>query len=512
MSKKVCGYVRVSLEEQLKGLSLEFQEDAIRKYAEQKGYDLVHIYQERGESAKNLERSQLQLMLRDLYNNKFDTVLAWQVDRVSRNITDLLNLIDEMTRKDKSIEITTTSANSLNDNDTFQFVFQGYFATLERKKILERTRSGMEKNFRKGKFNGGRVFGYDVISKELVINKEESKIVKEIFDLRAKGKGYKAIALYLNEIGCKTKRGNPFSINGIKAILNNAIYIGYIKWGEYKNWSEKRRAGKTEVELVEGIHKPIISMELWDKVQEVNKRYREKSLRNRTIKGELLLTGILRCPQCGYGTVMHKSKGHIYYMCQKYHNYGKTECRTNLINKEFIEKKVEEVILEIIKNGDILTDMIKYEEIRRDSNTDLAEYQLSSLEKKITRRKETIEKLDNDLLNNYHIMSDYEKHRNAKLSERATTELEELEEQKEFLAREIAVKKGNQLNETEIRKLFKNFEKVYYSTDRLTKKKLLRALIKRIEVSKDRKSLNSIEFWFFPNYSLPLGEIGRTVP
>ncbi|MFP3918341.1 recombinase family protein [Lysinibacillus telephonicus] len=508
---KCCGYVRVSTEEQLKGYSLEFQAEEIRKYAEQNGFEIVDIYEERGESAKDIHRTQYQQMIKDLYNNKFEVILVWKVDRIVRNLLDLMQLIQELNNKDKRLVITSTGSDSAKEQDDLFFIFQGYFSSLERKKILERTYMGMKKRAEKGLYNGGRVYGYDNINKMLAVNKFEGQIVQEIFELRAQGKGYKYIALQLNARGIKTKQNRAFSINIVKQIVNNELYIGLIKWGEYSDWSEKRRSGKTTPLIVGGKHEAIISKEMWDKVQEVNRKYKEKKLVNRKVKGDLLLTGILRCPACGHGMVMHKSKGLYYYMCGQYHNKGITECRSNLVKKEFIEPLVENIVLQLINNDEIIREMINYQEKDSNASTELAEYQLEKVLKDIKSNEEKLEALEEEYLNNL-LKSDYEKERNSRMAEKISQQLIELENNKAFLVDEINEKKSMQIDENGIREVFSDFEKVYYSADRLLKKSLLKALIKRIEVSKNRRELESIEFWFFPEYRLPLGELGRTVP
>lgn len=496
--KKCCGYIRVSQEDQLKGFSLSFQAEAIQDYARQQGYQLVRIFEERAESAKNLERTQLQLMMREMYEDKFETVLVWRFDRISRNLLDLLTLLEEMKRIGKNVVETTTGIDSLNEKDDLQIALKGIISSQEHKSILQRTRSGMEKRSKEGKFNGGIIYGYDSINKNLIVNENESRIVREIFELRAKGKGYKYIALSLNNRGVKTKKEKPFSINSVKTILNNVMYIGFIKWGEPR-------------EIYEGVHEAIVPRELWEKVQVVNKKYKDRKLVNRTVKGELLLTGVLRCPMCGYGTVMHKSKGHLYYMCQQYHNKGKTVCSTNLINRDFIEQKVENIILEALQSEEIINDIIRFEELNSNTSTESLEYELKAIKKEIATNQAKIIKLDDEFLGGILEMTDFNKKRYGRLTQVLSEELDKLTKQEEYLEEEIANKRQYQLDETRIRKLFKDFKNIYYQSDRLTKKMLLKSLIKRIEVSKDRKRLESIEFWFFPDYRLPLGELGRTV-
>src|SRR5699024_9098039 len=128
---------------------------------------------------------------------------------------------------------------------------------------------GMHKRAETGKWNGGIILGYDVQDKKLIINEQESLIIKRIFELRANMNGYKAIANQLNKSGYKTKKGNLFSINSIKTIVMNDVYVGKVRWNKYQEWSTKKRTGKTDPLVVDGEHEAIITQELWDEVQRV---------------------------------------------------------------------------------------------------------------------------------------------------------------------------------------------------------------------------------------------------
>ncbi|MCR8645930.1 recombinase family protein [Paenibacillus sp. N1-5-1-14] len=86
-------------------------------------------------------------------------------------------------------------------------------------------------------------------------------------------------------------------------------YTGSMSWGKVRDWSSKRRAGKSDPTIVQEAHEAIIDMELWNKVHAVNKLNNEQySSQSNNLKGEFILTGLLRCPVCGAGTVMSKSK------------------------------------------------------------------------------------------------------------------------------------------------------------------------------------------------------------
>src|SRR5699024_6348531 len=99
MSKKAAIYIRVSTEEQKKGYSIEAQESVIREYAKNKDYEVYDVYNDEGYSGKDFNRPEIQRLFSDLANDKVDVILVWKVDRLSRNNTDVLNLIDLEDRK-----------------------------------------------------------------------------------------------------------------------------------------------------------------------------------------------------------------------------------------------------------------------------------------------------------------------------------------------------------------------------------------------------------------------------
>ena len=226
MNKKVKAgiYIRVSTEEQKQGHSLEAQESMLKEFADKKGYEIYDVYNDGGYSGKNFNRPEIQRLLRDLKDDKIDVILVWKVDRLSRNNTDVMSLIDtELTPRKKSLIITSIDMDSSSPTGHMFISLLSTFARYERATIIDRVKAGMQKRAEKGYWNGGSILGYDSVDKKLIINENESKIVREIFQLRAEGKGYKFIVNILNDKGIKTKTGKNFSIPAIKLIVNNYI-------------------------------------------------------------------------------------------------------------------------------------------------------------------------------------------------------------------------------------------------------------------------------------------------
>lgn len=505
-------YIRVSTEEQTLGHSLEAQESTLKEFAEKKGFEVFDVYSDGGYSGKNFNRPEFQRMFNDLTNNRIDIILVWKVDRLSRNNTDVVSLIDnELTPRNKKLIITSIDMDSSSPTGHMFISLLSTFARYERATIIDRVNAGMQKRAEKGYWNGGSILGYDSVDKELVINERESGIVREIFKLRAEGKGYKFIANSLNSRGTKTKKGKEFSIPGIKLIVNNHIYIGKMVWGKHQDWNTKRRAGKSDPLIVEGVHEPIIELELWEKVQQINNFQKKSFTSNRNFNGNFFLTGLLKCPKCGAGTVMSKSKKknsedyHLYYMCQAYHSKGKAVCKANLIKKEVVEQKVLSEIAFLIDNNYILNEILK--ELNSDNEKINETYKA---DKKISRRKlnkalDRRAKLDND-----YFAGELESSTYNRLMNNLQKEIESLERE---IRKSDSIITSNErsIDKDQIIYALKNFNKLFEIVSPEERKLLVRSLIKEIQMEENRKDVKEITFWFSSVPSLPSNKAGRTV-
>ncbi|MBM7693526.1 site-specific DNA recombinase [Peribacillus deserti] len=507
-------YIRVSTEEQKDGFSLEAQKDTLLRYAEQNNFDVYDVYDDGGFSGKDFNRPNVQRMFKDLQKNKIDTILVWKVDRLSRNNTDVLNLIDNFLRtKNKRILVSTGDIDSSTTTGYMFISLLSTFARYERETLVDRVKSGMEKRAEQGEWNGGRILGYDNINKKLVINPDEAKIVKKIFELRAENWGYKKIANYLNHRGKKTKNKNLFKLESVKTIVNNEMYTGKSAWGKQRDWSTKRRAGVANPITSEGLHKAIIDIDLWNKVKQVNSLQKETYSSNRNFNGNFFLSGVLKCPRCGASTVMNKVKKrngegyHLYYMCQAYHSAGKAACNSNLIKKEWIEEKILEIINVIIGDERIIADVLDKLQTPGSSKDDelLNDLQIMNLEFENLSKRQG--ELDEAYFANKLKAENYNR-----LVENVNTKLNDIDLKIKAIEKEMALNKPIEITPAIIREAFENFTKAFEVADDEDKKLLIRSLIKEIYVTDDRKKLKNISFWFFDTNDLPANDEWRTLP
>lgn len=379
--KRIGAYIRVSTERQVEGYSIEGQITQIEQYCQFNGYELVDIYADRGISGKSMNRPELQRMLNDAKNGKLDCVMVYKTNRLARNTSDLLTIVEELHRQ--NVEFFSLSERMEVKNSTGKLMLQilASFSEFERNTILENIYTGQHQRALEGYYQGNLPLGYNNIpdnKKELMINQHEANIVKYIFESYAKGHGYRKIANALNHKGYVTKKGNPFSISAVTYILSNPFYIGKIQFAKYKDWNDKRRKGLNDKPVIaEGKHAPIIGKDLWDKVQARKKQVSEKPQVHG--KGTNLLTGIIHCPQCGApmaasnttNTLKDGTKKRIrYYSCSNFRNKGSKVCSANSVRAEVIEKYVMDQILEIVKSDKVLKQVV--ERVNQDSQIDMA--------------------------------------------------------------------------------------------------------------------------------------------
>lgn len=379
--KRIGAYIRVSTERQVEGYSIEGQITQIEQYCQFNSYELVDIYADRGISGKSMNRPELQRMLKDAKNGKLDCVMVYKTNRLARNTSDLLTIVEELHRQ--NVEFFSLSERMEVKNSTGKLMLQilASFSEFERNTILENIYTRQHQRALEGYYQGNLPLGYNNIpdnKKELMINQHEANIVKYIFESYAKGHGYRKIANALNHKGYVTKKGNPFSISAVTYILSNPFYIGKIQFAKYKDWNDKRRKGLNDKPVIaEGKHAPIIGKDLWDKVQARKKQVSEKPQVHG--KGTNLLTGIIHCPQCGApmaasnttNTLKDGTKKRIrYYSCSNFRNKGSKVCSANSVRAEVIEKYVMDQILEIVKSDKVLKQVV--ERVNQDSQIDMA--------------------------------------------------------------------------------------------------------------------------------------------
>ena len=247
MTKRVIAYVSVSTEGQVKdGYGLEAQERDIRVYCAKNDMELMKVYREEGVSGAKEDRPVFnKILYGEAQNPPVEGIVVAKNDRVARDIN--IYYYYKMLLKKMDIELISVAEDFGEFGVMARFLeaFTMCVAEMERDNIKKRTSAGRSMKIGRGGFAGGRVpYGYDNVEKELRVNEEEAKVVREIFELRGKGWKLREIAELMNLRGIKSKSGKEFTIVTVQNVLKNEfIYKGKLKYDK---------------SVYEGVHEAIL--------------------------------------------------------------------------------------------------------------------------------------------------------------------------------------------------------------------------------------------------------------
>lgn len=210
-------YCRVSTEEQAaEGFSIDGQAEKLRAYAELNDLGPVMLIEDPGRSGKNLERPGLQQLLAMVEQRRVTNVLVWRLDRLSRNLGDLILLADTFGRNGVGLHSFTEKIDLSSATGRMFYNILGAFAQFYREQLAENVRLGMQQAAREGRWTNRPKMGYDLVEGHLVPN-AEAPIVRRIFILRAEG-------LSFREIEARTS----VKYSTVRAILHSRIYLGEV--------------------------------------------------------------------------------------------------------------------------------------------------------------------------------------------------------------------------------------------------------------------------------------------
>ncbi len=450
--KKAALYARVSSELQKKEQTIKSQVSELKRQIVNSGHVLVKKYIDDGFPGKNIDRPALNKMRQDLETNLFDVIYFLCNDRLARKTEHQRLIISEILGNGKRLVINGQDYEQNPENELSMQVL-GAAAEYERAKIVERTMRGRLHKIRQGQISsqGCNVFGYDYIRKtadsppRLVINKEEAKTVKYIFELYANGKaGVCGIPRILEEKGLPTYKGKKmWRAPHIRCMLKNETYAGV----KYYNtmYKEQRKEGKIRnVKYGKKIMRDksewlavkvpaIISRELFNRVQ---KQMIKRSRKYTQPPKQQLLSGLIKCGECGYAYASYKRRTskklktgikRVYhrsaYACSwrllgKIHSKKVVKhCKASEVATHILEDKVFEIMNEYFtKTKKLKTCMDFFKQRRR---TD--ERRVGQRMKRIEEREKTIEDEKQKLIDDYAIGKISQKKyidRNIKLDQR----------------------------------------------------------------------------------------------
>lgn len=502
---KVAIYIRLSREDEKDGESesVTNQKTLLIKYVKEHGYKIFDIYIDDGYTGTNFNRPAFIRMINDIEAGKVNMVITKDLSRLGRDYIGTGEYIEKWFPKHKVRYVSildgldTFLNNSSNEIAPFKAIINDMYSRDNSKKIKSALKSLQEQ----GKWVGGcPPFGYAVDPNDknhLVVNPDESWIVKKIFDLALKGKPRNQIItiLYNEKIPTpsmirKTKRVQKYADIGywnattVKSILTNDLYTGDMVQNRRSRISYKIRQvvpnNSEDWIIVEGTHEALISKEDFKEINRLLKL--NKGLRyEKKIRG--VYDGLIYCYECKHrmalqgGTGGH-NHGHFYTICNTYRKYSKLNiCTSHCNNFSKLENRITDELKKIFKsyvNEDKTYNNLLANKKNADNSTDLA-LTLKKLEVEIDTKNKNLDKMYIDKLESKITEEMYNR-----ISSNMQNEIKILEDKKSTIIDDIY---NDKLSNDDER--CKNLVKDFLSVEKPSREVIVR-LIKRIELHQDK--------------------------
>lgn len=392
------------------------------------------IYEDEGFSGGNTERPRFQQMLKDARNKRFDIIVCYRLDRVSRNVSDFSQLIDKLEKWGISFVSVKEQFDTTKPMGRAMMYIASVFSQLERETIAERIRDNMLQLSKTGRWLGGttptgyksemicsiEAGGREARSYKLAVVPEEAELIQLIFNKYLVFKSITKVEKYLAQNRINTKNGAVFGRFSIRFILSNPVYtvadeklfeyltlnnyevysdkvefngvnglMGYNKTRQHTKNSNERYRKSDEWILAVGLHEGIVPSGLWIEAQEMLSRNKSKAYR-KVKSNTALLSGIIRCAGCG--NYMRPKAGRrsltdseptFYYICELKEKSRKVQCDMANANGNLVDGMAVRELEKIFKKYPPVFSEDNLSEMKTWFNRDPKKDELHLLEEKL---------------------------------------------------------------------------------------------------------------------------------
>ena len=345
-----CAYIRVSDERQDE-YSPDSQLKKIREYAAREGYQIPDefvFYDDgiSGKSTKKRDDFNRMIAIASEKTHPFDAVFVWKFSRFARNQEESIAFKNYLKKRG----VTVVSVSEPIPEGEFGSLIERIIEWMDEfylKNLAVEVSRGMNEKVSRGEPVVPPPFGYVMKEGRYYPYKEHADIVREVFERYANGERQRALAIWLGDKGIRTKYGKRPDNRFVDYMLTNSTYIGKIRYTTDGSRAISRRDLSNEsIVEVEGKHDPIISIELWEKVQKIyaeqKKKYPKYARREQPI--QYMLKGLVRCSDCGGTLIMSSAtSGKAKTRTLQCHNYSRGQCR---VSHSVTMPKLEAAVLE----------------------------------------------------------------------------------------------------------------------------------------------------------------------
>ena len=359
---RVCFYARVSTDndEQLHSLQsqISFFNDYIGKVP---NWDFVGSYIDEGISGTQVKkREEFLRMIEDAKKHKFDLILTKEISRFSRNTLDSIMYTQELLSNGVGVYFLNDNINTILPDSELRLTMMSSIAQDEVRRLSERVSFGMRRSIDNGIVLGcSNIYGYLKDKGKLVIDEEQAKMVKIIFDRYANtNDGLSKVSRYLYGLGYKSRTGKRIDTTILTRIIENPKYKGYYCGHKSKvlDYRTKKKKKLNESDWI--IYKdydnvpPIVSEELWEraniKLKEKQISFTNRVINKKVFQNRYTYSGKIYCG-CHNLTYHRSSAGkrrnNPVWECQLYRKESLKGCS----NPRVFEFELDEVFKDMFK-------------------------------------------------------------------------------------------------------------------------------------------------------------------
>ncbi len=375
--KQCYGYTRVSTFKQGDGVSLQAQRDAIEAFAARNQFSISQWFEEKVTAAKK-GRPLFNQMVSALKEGKADGVVFHKIDRSARNFADWAR-IGDLSEAGVDIHFATESLDFSSRGGRLTADIQAVIAADYVRNLREECIKGINGRLKQGLYPFKAPLGYFDNGKGKVksIDPVRGPLVRKMFELYASEQfSIPSLVPEMATRGLRSAKGKPLAKTSIEQMLRNPFYMGIMKM----------RSGK----VYNGIHEPLISPELFERVASVrsNRDNKKKTRHNH------LLGGLFRCRECQGPMTPERQKAHVYYRCHQ------KSCPTGSAREDKLEKEICNVLKHCVLT---VTQATKLRNLfivwfEKDEGATLAEQASLELAKINTRISSLTDKFIDDLI------------------------------------------------------------------------------------------------------------------
>ncbi len=445
LNLRVCFYARVSTDkdEQLHSLQsqISFFNDYISKVP---NWKFIGSYIDEGISGTQVKkREEFLRMIEDAKRHKFDLILTKEISRFSRSTLDSIKYTQELLSNGVGVYFLNDNINTILPDSELRLTIMSSIAQDEVRKLSERVSFGMKRSIDNGVVLGcSNIYGYVKDKGKLVIDDEQAKMIKIIFDRYANTTdGLSKISRYLFSLGYKSRNGKIIDTTILTRIIENPKYKGYYcghksKVLDYRT-KQKKRLNKSDWIIYKDYENvpPIVSEELWERAN-TKLRERQDSFTNRVVnkavfQNRYTYSGKIYCG-C-HNLTYHRSsagkrKNNPVWECQVYRKESLKGCSNPRVFELELDEVFKDMFNKLFKRRNNIFDEI-LNECKNYLETNNSELNTKNLESKILVLNNKKDKLLELVMEEYLSKEDYKRQVNI-LNEELNTYQEKIDELK----------------------------------------------------------------------------------